>query len=231
MLSKFIYKKRFILLFFALLLPYFLHPLATQELWGLTLLDFTFSLVLIIGIFAVSHRRHLAVTALGMVLLVQVLTWTTRIVSSHVLILTGITLNTLYLIYTVSILLIYLLRSQSVSSETIFASLCVYLLIGYIWAFFYSFVDDISPNSFQINKTLFTDLPHGHHIFSKVYYFLYFSFTNLTTLSFGDIMPASSWTRVLASTEAMVGQLYLVVLVSRLVGIHISQSMEGKKKS
>jgi hypothetical protein len=121
-------------------------------------------------------------------------------------------------------------ESRSVTSETIFASLCVYLLVGYIWAFFYSFVDDMIPNSFLINQKLFADLPHGHHIFSKVYYFLYFSFTTLTTLGFGDILPASSWTRMLASTEAMVGQLYLVVLVSRLVGIHISQSM-GKRQT
>jgi len=227
---KFIYKNRFILLFFTLLFPYFLHPLVTQELLGLTLLDFSFSLVLIVGIFAASSRRHLAITALCMVILVQILTWTTHLVSSHELILAGIALNSVYLAYTATILLSYVLKSRSVTGETIFASLCVYLLVGYIWAFFYSFADDLDHHSFYINQSLFTDLPLGHHIFSKVYYFLYFSFTTLTSLGFGDIMPSSSWTRMLSSTESMVGQLYLVVMVSRLVGIHISQSVGKQEK-
>jgi len=230
MLHSFLYEKRFILLFIALLIPYILHPLKVTEMWGVSIMDLAFSLVLFIGVFAVSSRRHIAITALSILVLVQILTWTTHLFSNHSLILTGMVLNAIYLIYTATILLMHVVQRQTVSSETIFASLCVYVLIGYIWAFFYSFVDDLDPRAFQINQNLFEELPIGQHIFSKLYYFLYFSFTTLTTLGYGDILPSSPWTRVLASTEAMTGQLYLVVLVSRLVGIHISQSVDGKNR-
>jgi hypothetical protein len=53
---------------------------------------------------------------------------------------------------------------------------------------------------------------------------LYFSFATLTTLGYGDIVPTSPISRMLASIEAITGQLYLAVLVARLVGMHIVDS-------
>lgn len=218
------FRKRFLLLFIALLIPYILHPLSNHEFMGISLLDFSFTLVLFVGVLALSSKKHFAVTALGMVLLVQALTYTSKFFSSHFLIVTGLTLNCLYLIYTASVIFIHVITSKSVTSDTIFASLCIYLLVGLIFAFFYSLIEDLHPDAFLINRNLFAELPHGRHVFSKLYYLMYFSFTTLTTLGFGDILPASPWTRVLSSIEAIIGQLYLVVLVSRLVGLHISEA-------
>ncbi len=52
---------------------------------------------------------------------------------------------------------------------------------------------------------------------------LYFSFVTLTTLGFGDIAPISPLARTLVMLEAVTGQLFLAVLVARLVGLHITQ--------
>jgi hypothetical protein len=54
---------------------------------------------------------------------------------------------------------------------------------------------------------------------------LYFSFTTLTTLGYGDIVPVSAIARALTSIEAITGQIYLAVLVARLVGLNIAESM------
>ncbi|MCE9624730.1 MAG: potassium channel family protein, partial [Deltaproteobacteria bacterium] len=61
------------------------------------------------------------------------------------------------------------------------------------------------------------------HLYSYLYYFIYFSFTVLTTLGFGDIMPASHWSRMVTSMEAVLGQLYLVVMVTYLIGLHLNE--------
>ena len=53
---------------------------------------------------------------------------------------------------------------------------------------------------------------------------LYFSFTTLTTVGFGDITPVSAFARMFSVTEAIAGQVILVVLVARLVGMHVAQS-------
>jgi hypothetical protein len=60
---------------------------------------------------------------------------------------------------------------------------------------------------------------------------LYFSLATLTTLGYGDIVPTSAVSRMLASVEAVVGQLYLTVLVARLVGLHIAHSIEQAAKT
>ncbi len=57
---------------------------------------------------------------------------------------------------------------------------------------------------------------------------LYFSFSTLTTLGYGDIVPVSPLARMLTSVEAITGQLYLTVLVARLVGLHITESLSQR---
>jgi len=218
-----IFQRRFLFLFLALLLPYLIHPLIATEVVGIAVLDLAFSLVLIMGIFAVSERKHLAITALGIVLLAQALTWTSHAVSNHVLILTGTAVNCIYLIYTASLLLEHVIRSRSPTTNTIFAALCIYLLLGFIWAFLYTFIQDLDPTSFWFNPQLFTYTPQSKHLSSDLYYFIYFSFTTLTTLGYGDIMPGSHWSRMVTSMEAVLGQLYLVVMVTYLIGLHITE--------
>ena len=56
--------------------------------------------------------------------------------------------------------------------------------------------------------------------------YLYYSFVTLSTLGYGDITPVSAPTRVLSWFEAVTGELYLAVLIARLVGLHIVHSRE-----
>ena len=60
---------------------------------------------------------------------------------------------------------------------------------------------------------------------------LYFSYSTLTTLGYGDILPLSAPARTFSYLEAIVGQIYLTVLIARLVGMHITQSSaEGPQR-
>jgi hypothetical protein len=60
--------------------------------------------------------------------------------------------------------------------------------------------------------------------------FFYYSFVTITTLGYGDITPVTDVAKSFSFLEAVVGQIYLVVLVARLVGIHIAQSMGRKSR-
>jgi voltage-gated potassium channel len=88
-----------------------------------------------------------------------------------------------------------------------------------MWTFIFVAVETLHPGSFNI--------PEGQNIEASRY-FLYYSFVTLTTLGYGDITPATSITRSLCILEAVIGQLYLVVQVAWLVGVHVSQSMLKK---
>jgi voltage-gated potassium channel Kch len=60
--------------------------------------------------------------------------------------------------------------------------------------------------------------------------FLYFSYVTMTTLGYGDITPIAPIARSLAMLEALIGQIYLVVMIAWLVGMNVSQSL-GKNDS
>jgi hypothetical protein len=92
----------------------------------------------------------------------------------------------------------------------------VYLLMAIMWTFIFSALETLHPGSFKI--------PENQDILISRN-FLYYSFVTLTTLGYGDITPVTSLARSLCVLEAVIGQLYLVVQVAWLVGVHVSQSM------
>lgn len=113
----------------------------------------------------------------------------------------------------------FLFHTKQVDANMICASLCVYLLIGIAWSSLYSLCEVILPGSFiyayagegeQAGMVFGDEIP------------IYYSFVTLTTLGYGDMVPVSPPARILAVLEATVGQIYLTVLVARLVGLHIA---------
>ena len=105
----------------------------------------------------------------------------------------------------------FIIRSKSVNREVIYAAMLVYLLVAQLWALVYTFLYLINPASFQ--------LPQGQGDFLV---FEYYSFVTLTTLGFGDITPLTKVAKAFSVLEAVVGQLYLVVVVAWFVGMHVS---------
>ncbi len=94
-------------------------------------------------------------------------------------------------------------------------AVCVYLLLGTIWAVAYSLVDVASPGSF----TGFA--PQDGLGWDSEW--LYFSFVTMTTLGYGDITPVSATAKFLAYSQAVFGQFYIAVLVAGLVGAYIAR--------
>ncbi len=91
---------------------------------------------------------------------------------------------------------------------------CIYLLSGSLWGIVYFLLNVISPASF-IGIT-------GETWSEQLNEFTYHSFVTLTTLGYGDITPAAPVARTLNYLEAVLGQMYLTVLVAAMVGIHIA---------
>jgi len=116
--------------------------------------------------------------------------------------------------YTVILIVRHLFQTAHVTFNTICASLCAFLLLGVLWALVYSLVDTLVPGSFTGVSEMRLD--------ERDSLALYFSYVTLTTLGYGDISPVKDPARTLVFLEAITGQLYLVVLVARLVGLHIA---------
>lgn len=106
------------------------------------------------------------------------------------------------------------LFSDEITSNNIMGSICIFLLLGFIWAIFYLLLIEVTPTSFSgIELTTWkANLPDV----------MYFSFVTLTTLGYGDILPVSPLARFLVYMEAIVGVFYMAIVVSSLVSAKTS---------
>ena len=101
------------------------------------------------------------------------------------------------------------LGHQRVTDQTVLAVICVYVLFGLIFAFFSFGLNSITGRQFFVQNPspTFAD-------------FVYYSFVVLTTLGFGDLTPATEPGQALVAFEALLGQLFLVTVVARLVSLY-----------
>jgi hypothetical protein len=105
-------------------------------------------------------------------------------------------------------LLSAVLAAGRVDAERICAALSVYLLVGIAFGGIFATLEAVAPGSLRGPEPI------------RLEGALYFSFVTLATLGYGDVVPASAVARPLAMLEAVFGQLYLVVLVARLVSLY-----------
>jgi hypothetical protein len=114
---------------------------------------------------------------------------------------------------TLPVTLSRVLHHRRVTHETVLGALCTYVLTGLLFAFLYLAVDELRSASFFAQA--------GAHQQSE---YLYFSFVTLTTLGFGDLSPAVGLPQALVALEALLGQIFLVTLVARLVTLWVRQA-------
>ena len=126
-----------------------------------------------------------------------------------------------FLLIAISVTLKQIAMETDISPNRLIGAVCVYLLLGVIWALAYTMLEMLSPGSFGG----FTPL-QGRGWDSE---WLYFSFVTMTTLGYGDILPVSATARVLAYMQAVFGQLYVAILVAGLVSALISSRQSSKQ--
>ncbi len=194
---------------------------------GLILTSAAFTLLMLFAIAIASTSRYIIILALAIILPDLYLIWSRLglVENDWRFILRNLLDVAILSLVTVSILK-YIFSTKKITFDYITAALCVYLVLGLLWVSLYSIADGIQPGSFLLpddglSNYIGNDI-HGESLVRRIY----FSFVTLLTLGYGDIVPIGSIARLLATLEALIGQIFLVVLVSRLVGIHVAQSLE-----
>ena len=130
--------------------------------------------------------------------------------------------------YAVVKILGLIFTNKKVTIDTICASICAYVLIALFWALMYSINEIIYPGSFAISGVV-TGPGHQLRFYSGQNVMpIYYSIVTLSTLGYGDIIPYTNASRMLAAVEALFGQFYIAVLVARLVGIHIADAANSR---
>jgi len=174
-----------------------------------------FQMVLIAGLvyMAATTRRHLLIAGgLGLAVVVLELLellgpdWFSR--SSLQLV-----IFELLLVYVFWLMIKDLFTAKVVDATILLLAVNCYLVIGILWATFYTLVHASDPGAFVFPATGVLNQPAWKDLY-------YFSFVTLTTLGYGDIQPVAPLARSLAIAESVCGVLFTGILVARLVGMY-----------
>ena len=205
---------RFLVLLILLLSMLVLTPFLDKFVQTRILMDVFLTVIFIFIIYCIRLKRSQAIIAFVLVLPLIIATWATYFVEIKTLSLLTRIFGSLFFAYAAINILQIIVKSEEVTRETIFAAIVAYLLIALMWAFLYMILELASPGSFS-----FPDWGSR----GETMQFEYLSFVTITTLGYGEITPVTDQASALVIIEAVVGQIYLVVLVAWLVGMHVSR--------
>ena len=205
---------RFLVLLILILLMLVLTPFFDEFVQTRILMDIFLTTIFISIIYTIRLKRTQAIIAFVLVLPLIIATWSTYFIEIKTISLLTRIFGVLFFAYAAINILRIIVKSEKVTRETIFAAIVAYLLIALMWTFLYMILELASPGSFS-----FPDWGSR----GETMQFEYLSFVTITTLGYGDITPVTDKASALVIIEAVIGQIYLVVLVAWLVGMHVSR--------
>jgi voltage-gated potassium channel len=175
-----------------------------------------------------SVRRGQAMFAALLALPAMACLWLRQFVPAVGLTQVGLGLLTVFLLYMVVTVLVHVFSEETVTMDTLTGAFCVYLLMGLAWGSLYSLLYLQAPGAFRLpdgwaplqRSGIVVDVPFNIMV--------YYSFTTLTTVGYGDVLPLAAAPRTAAMLEAVLGHFYLAVLVARLVGLHIAYTQKPR---
>jgi voltage-gated potassium channel len=217
---------RFGYLLAGLVLYLVLGPLARElfgEMDGLVMM-IALSSILVIGIFSLQESRLLF--GIGIFLAVTAVSLSIAdffVPSGEALKLAA--MADIFTFFAISIALGFkhMFSEGEITLNRLFGGICVYIMLGMCWSIVYMYLIWVQPDAFA---GALNDSPDNPVYWDMVY----FSFVTLTTLGYGDITPVEPVGRALVYTEAIVGQLYIAILIGTLVG-NISGRLKEKPES
>ena len=198
----------------SLFLLLFIYPYYIDEgPIGKIIVSIIFSMILITGSYATGHNRRSLVFGVALAIVALTLHWL-HLVETHPIMFRVLSLiYIIFLTYTIGAVLHYLLVKGPVTADKLHGALAAFIMLAFLWAFLYTLLEDIFPHSFSIGN--------GDTDKSNLFYvLLYFSFTTLTTVGFGDITPITHQARSLVIIEQLIGVFFVAVLIARLAGLY-----------
>lgn len=204
----------------------FSHMLASA---AATIMAILFSLVLLSSVFAVSDTRLTKCIGLLLALPTIAMAGTNLVAAGDKVAISYYLFGIAFLIYTITLVLRALFTAQRVTLNVVCSSLCVYIMLGLLWALVFSLADVIHPGSFLFVNAEVGDQSKMQFGTEQAILPIYYSFVTITTLGYGDIVPTTPQVRMFAAIEALTGQLYIAVLVARLVALHATTSFETNR--
>jgi hypothetical protein len=196
----------------------------SQDLWAFAVGDLLFNLIILAGVFAVFtqwRKQFWFITiAIGSgVFRIVVFIWSSMLsqLMCHVL-------SIAFFVLLARMVLNHIFKDGPMNFYRIQGSVVVFLIIGIVYAMIYTIIHVVTPEAFHVTID-------GSALSDEFSQFLYLSFVTITTLGIGDMFPVSPLAKALVVFESMIGLLYPVIMIARLVSIEVNNSGRSGKSS
>jgi hypothetical protein len=213
-LSRLFARHRFLVLFLFLLATLIAYPYTEGRAFGFYAFRVLACLIVALCVYVVSFRRGLAIVALLLAIPAMVQHVLNPSVTAGFFPIANLVLSFTFDVWIVVSIFRRVFSNVRITSETIFGALCIYLLNGMSFASIYGLVSDLQPSAF------FLDPRVNRHTIPDRFDFIFYSFGMMTQLGAEGITAVTDQARSLSVIEAILGQLYLAVLISRLVAAY-----------
>jgi voltage-gated potassium channel len=206
-------KERFLILMCLILGLVVLVPILNRFTAARVFLEIFLTAIIISMLYVISNKKGFVIAGVLLAVVMLVSFWLEYFTQNQWIAAIGMVTGVLFVGFVISSILGSMLKSEGVDREIIYKAILLYLLAALMWAFLYTFLELVDPASFNIDL----DQSKGYLLV-----FQYYSFVTITTLGYGDITPVTEVAKAFSVLEAVCGQLYLVVVVAWLVGMHVS---------
>jgi hypothetical protein len=207
-------ERKFYLLFLSLLAVLVLYPYIQHTGFGYLGFHIFGSAVILLSVYAVSFRRGFGLLALALAVPTLVQRIMLPELGTGALSLVTASFSFAFDLVIIVIIFRRVFAADEPNSETIFGALCIYLLVGFSFSSGYLMLIRLQPHAFHF------DPAYNLHNVTSRFDFIYYSFGTLTSLGAPGITPAADEARSLSVIEAILGVLYLAVLISRLINMY-----------
>jgi hypothetical protein len=205
--------RRFMLLFIFLLANLIVYPYTEHIGFGYYAFRVLGGAIIGLSVLVVSFRRGLAAVALLLAFPAFLHLLHPRL-TPGVLPRVNLVLSFAFDVWIVVAIFRRVFANVQITLETIFGALCIYIMNGVSFASIYGLVSDLQAGAFRLDPTINT------HLVPDRFDFIYYSFGMMTQLGAAGITAVSDQARSISVLQAVLGQLYLAVLISRLVGAY-----------
>jgi hypothetical protein len=205
---------RFFLLFLFLLATLTLFPYAEANHFGSYAFRAIGSIAIVMSVYAAKIHRSMLILAIVLAVPALVERIVVPKLDAHFFFIFNMFLTLVFDVVIVVIIFRLVLAAAEPTSETIFGALCVYLLVGFTFASVYGMVAAFQRNAFYLDP-----LRNGHNVPDR-FDLIYYSFCTMTSLGAAGITAVSAEARSFSILEAILGVLYLAVLIAGLIGAY-----------
>ena len=212
--KKPVFQKRFLILIGLIMGLFVFVPVLNRFIAIRIFLDLFLSGIAIAMVYTVSNKKRHVIVGLFLAIVWLASVWSQYFHQDNTVAVIGMIAGVFFIFVIIRSLLVFMFKSEEVTREVIYAAILLYLLAAFMWAYAYTCLELLDPASFNVS------LSPGRADFLV---FQYYSFVTITTLGYGDITPGTDVAKTFSAIEAVVGQLYLVIVVAWLVGMHVSK--------